>query len=175
MNRPLDEIFSFVERHYWRLQAGDVLTRCMEEGRITPMEQVVEALVFDGPHNLGALQEMLDEVDQRRRQLEDDLRQMLSDIRHQLRRLGVTPTSLSPERTLEDLQSLLQHTEASSSAPADLLNMLHNAREVGQSMQAHLELLYDLEDLLLDWLWGMAYHFAHTRPESRFPHPGEVH
>ncbi len=163
MTDPLDEVFSFVERHYWRLQAGDVLIRCLEEGRTAPLERVVEVLVLDGPHNLGALQEILDEVNLRRQQVEDDLRQVLRDLRRQLSRFGLPFEVEQPAAAAAALRRLLSLTEQDDDPSAELTRILRNSREVMSSLDAHLRLLMDIEQLLIDWLWGLAYHSAHDR------------
>jgi hypothetical protein len=59
---PIDAVYSYVERAYVRLQAGDILIRCMEEGNALPMQQMVEGLVLAGPQSLSVLREMRDGV-----------------------------------------------------------------------------------------------------------------
>ena len=89
--------------------------------------------------------------------------------------MGVALPVNTPRRALTQLQRLLAQAEASPSPSADLLRVLRNSREVGQSLQAHLNLLADLEALLLDWMWGMAYHFTHARDDADPAPPGQVH
>ena len=73
---PLDAVYSYVERAYIRLQAGDILIRCLDEGNSAPIQQMVEALVLAGPHSMGVLQEILAEAEQRKGQIIDDLQQL---------------------------------------------------------------------------------------------------
>lgn len=73
---PLDAVYSYVERAYIRLQAGDMLIRCLDEGNASPIQQMVEALILAGPGNIGILQEILAEAEQRKAQILDDLHQL---------------------------------------------------------------------------------------------------
>ena len=73
---PLDAVYSYVERAYIRLQAGDVLIRCLDDGSAAPIQQMVEALVLAGPRSMGVLQEILAEAEQRKGQIVDDLHQL---------------------------------------------------------------------------------------------------
>jgi hypothetical protein len=73
---PLDAVYSYVERAYIRLQAGDVLIRCLDEANAAPIQQMVETLVLAGPGSIGVLQEILAEAEQRKAQILDDLHQL---------------------------------------------------------------------------------------------------
>ncbi len=73
---PLDAVYSYVERAYIRLQAGDVLIRCLDEGNAAPIQQMVETLVLAGPRSIAVLQEILAEAEQRKGQIMDDLHQL---------------------------------------------------------------------------------------------------
>jgi hypothetical protein len=77
---PLDAVYSYVERAYIRLQAGDVLIRCLDEGNAAPIQQMVEALVLAGPRSMGVLQEVLAEAEQRKGQIMDDLHQLKAQV-----------------------------------------------------------------------------------------------
>jgi HPt (histidine-containing phosphotransfer) domain-containing protein len=73
---PLDAVHSYVERAYIRLQAGDVLIRCLDEATAEPIQQMVEALILAGPSSISVLQEILSEAEQRKGQVLDDLHQL---------------------------------------------------------------------------------------------------
>jgi hypothetical protein len=73
---PLDAVYSYVERAYIRLQAGDVLIRCLDEANAAPIQQMVETLILAGPGSIGVLQEILSEAGQRKAQIVDDLHQL---------------------------------------------------------------------------------------------------
>ena len=73
---PLNAVYSYVERAYIRLQAGDVLIRCLDEVNPAPIHQMVESLVLAGPESIGVLKEILAEAEQRKGQILDDLHQL---------------------------------------------------------------------------------------------------
>ncbi len=73
---PLDAVYSYVERAYIRLQAGDVLIRCLDEATAAPIQQMVETLILAGPGSISVLQEILAEAEQRKGQILDDLHQL---------------------------------------------------------------------------------------------------
>jgi hypothetical protein len=85
---PIDAVYSYVERAYVRLQAGDILIRCMEEGNASPMQQMVEGLVLAGPKSLSVLREMRSESAHRKSQILDDLHQVYSDLENSLGYIG---------------------------------------------------------------------------------------
>ncbi len=96
-DHPQDSVYSFVERVYMRLQAGDILTRCLEEGCINPIQDLVEGLVLAGPKNLDSLREILDETDQRKTQVGDDLHQVFTQFSRVLMSYGVASEGETPE------------------------------------------------------------------------------
>ncbi len=73
---PLDAVHAYVERAYIRLQAGDVLIRCLDDATTAPIQQMVETLILAGPSSIGVLQEILAEAEQRKGQVLDDLHQL---------------------------------------------------------------------------------------------------
>ena len=84
MDDSLDAVVSFFERASLRIQAGDLLTNCLEEGNVAPMHGLVEGLVVAGPQSLRAIREILAEVIARKSQLEDDLFQVHTKIDNDL-------------------------------------------------------------------------------------------
>jgi len=87
---PLDMVYSLVERSYLRLQAAELLATCLESGEIAPLEELVEGLVLVGPQSLGALREILSEVDERKVQIQHDIDQVLQELAAKLKEYGAT-------------------------------------------------------------------------------------
>ncbi|NTX00005.1 MAG: hypothetical protein HGB35_08800 [Geobacteraceae bacterium] len=86
---PLQSVYSYVERAYVRLQAGDLLTRCLEESSIAPVQQLVDGLVLAGPPSLQAMREILAEASKRKAQVLDDLHQLSKEIEKSLSSYGI--------------------------------------------------------------------------------------
>ena len=75
-NKPASSIYSIVEKAYFRLQAGDVLTHCIEDGSTHPIHEMIQEMVLAGPQSLEALREILGEASKRKTQVYDDLNQV---------------------------------------------------------------------------------------------------
>ncbi len=87
---PLNPVFSYVEKAYIRLQAGDLLNRCLDEGSETPIQHMIEGLVLAGPQNIQVLREILAETEKRRSQVGEDIRQLLEGMYKSLKSYGVS-------------------------------------------------------------------------------------
>jgi hypothetical protein len=87
---PLADVYAFVERAYVRMQAGDVLTQCLDEGRLAPLQSLVEMLIMAGPQSLDSLREILAEVYTRKGQLKNDQHQVFVNLEGELRGTGFT-------------------------------------------------------------------------------------
>jgi len=171
-DNPLDAVYAYVERVYTRMQAGDVLIRCLEEGCIAPIHEMVEGLVLAGPQSLGALREALGETNQRKAQVQDDLHQVFSELRRVLRGYGISLEAFERENTLQELAPLQllavlrqQGVEEPETQEA-CLNVLHNSRDLMSNLGANLQLLTEIEAFLQDWLMGLAVQSAQERPEA---------
>jgi hypothetical protein len=170
---PLDAVYSFVERAYIRLQAGDVLFRCMEERDISPLQSWVEGLVYAGPKNLDALREILAEVSERQSQSDEDIRQVLEDFRSSLKSFGVRVVGyesgqslvrLTPIRLLSVLREQGITEEETQVA---CLQLLRDTRDLVTSLASYARLLDEIETYLQDWLWGLMYQTAHQEMVQR--------
>jgi len=163
---PLDGVYSFVEKAYTRLQAGDVIFRCMEEENTTPIQEWVEGLVLAGPESLAVLREILKEVDERKRQSKEDIRQVLQDFRTSLDSCGVHLAGVHNERVLnhltpEGLLSMLSDQGISQEETQIICLQLRNdAKDLVQDLETHLRLLVEIEIYISDWLWGLVYESA---------------
>lgn len=163
---PIDAVYSYVERAYVRLQAGDILIRCLEEGNASPMQQMVEGLVLAGPQSLAVLREMRLEASQRKSQVLDDLHQVYSDLENSLLSFGVVLTNIKSAASITGLKSdrflgiMQDQGVLEEDTQVACLQILRDSREIITSLAKHVELLEDIEIYLQDWLWGLAYQLA---------------
>jgi hypothetical protein len=164
---PLDAVYSYVERAYVRLQAGDLLIRCLEESSIEPLHQMVEGLVLAGPASIAAMREILAETTRRKAQVQDDLQHVMKGLDSSLRSYGVrlaghmsgfSLTSLTPVALMAILRQQDIHDNATQVA---CLQILKESRDLFDTMAGQLSLLEDVERYLNDWLWGMAFQSTH--------------
>ncbi len=171
-DNPLNAVYAYVERVYTRMQAGDVLIRCLEDGSIGPIQEMVEALVLVGPQSLGALREALGETNQRKAQVQDDLHQVFSELRTVLKSYGVSlaefeRTSALQELTPFQLLAALREQGVEELATQEAcLNVLRNSRDLIANLTANLNLLAEIEAFLQDWLLGLAYQSALERRDA---------
>jgi hypothetical protein len=172
-DEPLEAVYAFVERAYLRLQAGDLLIRCLEAGTSTPLQQMVEGLVLAGPRSLGILREILAESVVRRSQVVDDLHQVFSDFENSLKGYGVhliggrsisSVVSLSSKNFLRMLAEQGIHDDE---AQVVCLQLLRDSRDLLTSLKVHIELLDEIEDYLEDWIWGLACQETKDQIEER--------
>jgi hypothetical protein len=167
VENPLEAVFAFVERAYVRLQAGEMLIHCLEQGSTAPMQNLVEELVLAGPTSLDTLREVQAEVSSRKAQLQDDLHQIYSSLEKNLRDYGVELAGQCSARSMAGLSwagflTLLRKQEVSEErAQAECYRMLRNAQELMEPLIENLRLMNEVELTLRDWLWGLFYQSAH--------------
>lgn len=175
---PLGSVYAFVERAYIRLQAADILSQCLDEGGLNPLQRLVEAYVLAGPPGLGALREILEEVGVRKKQLDDDRTQIFSKLDKELRDYGII---LANQHTLQSLARLTPVTFLAFVRQQGLsdelqqltcLQLLQDTLETLSALRKHQRLLEEGESYLEDWLWGVIYQATHQDwPESPMNHP----
>jgi hypothetical protein len=168
MDDPLYAVYSFVERAYVRLQAGDILLRCIEEGNIQPMKRMVEELVLAGPQGLSPLREVLEEVDSRQKQVNEDLLQVFAELEKQLNPFGMnlsgsyTPQSLAEVEPVHFPAILNRLGVVDEQSFSTCLKALSDTRELLCSLMEHYSMLVDIEVYLRDWMWGVIYQIARS-------------
>jgi hypothetical protein len=162
----LELMVSMVEKAFFRLQAGDILVTCLENGNVTPMRAYVEDLVLAGPGSLNALREMRVEASTRRRQFQDEIAETFTQFESKLVGYGVSLSNLT-ERLLDDgldtsgfISYLDQHGIADESDQKACMLMIHNTKETMYSLANQILLLQEVELFLEDWIWGLAYQSA---------------
>jgi hypothetical protein len=169
---PIYAVYSFVERAYVRLQAGDILIRCLEEGNASPMRQLVEVLVLAGPQSLSVLREMRSEAAHRKSQVLDDLHQVYSDLEESLLTFGVALTGLENARSITELKTgtllgkMQEQGILEEDSQAACLQILRDSRDLIASLDHHVELLEEIEIYIQDWLWGLAYQQVREGPRE---------
>jgi hypothetical protein len=163
---PIEDVYSFVERAYIRLQAGDVLIRCLADSTTTPIQQMVEGLILAGPQSLEDLQQVLIETSTRKSQVEDDLQQVYEEMKRVLKEYGVEFTHtddyhaalmFSPLELIVLMQSqgVVDHEKQSACQ-----RVFQESQSLLKNLNINLHLLAEIERYLQDWLWGLTYQKA---------------
>jgi hypothetical protein len=164
-NKPSTPIYSIVEKAYFRLQAGDVLSHCMEDGTTEPIHEMIQEMVLAGPQSLEALREILAEAMKRKSQVHDDLSQVVNQLLIILKGYGII---LEASGTNQLLQSIDEHELACLMDAQEIfevetrfgcLQVIKDSRELIRTLNGKIELLDSIENYLQDWLWGLTYQF----------------
>ncbi len=166
---PIEDVFSYVERAYLRLQAGDILIRCLEDNSIRPIQQIVEGLILAGPQSLDELRQVLAEATARKMQVEDDLNQVYREMKRVLNEYKVVfphredfreTLSLTPMELLVLMKN--QGVEDSNSQSA-CLQVFQDSRDIISNLSSHLALLTEIEGYIRDWLYVLTYQLTRQR------------
>jgi len=169
---PLENVYSYVERAYVRLQAGDLLIRCMEESSAYPIQNLVESLVLAGPQSINAMREILAEAERRKSQIQDDLHQLLRDLDRSFNSYGLslggelrdlTLTSLSPVGILGLMRAQKIFDNETQAA---CLQLIKDSRELIERLVSRLNLLDEIQVYLEDWLCCVAFQSARQNSNS---------
>jgi hypothetical protein len=157
-----------------RMQAGDILIRCLEEGTSIPIQQMVENLVFAGPRSLNGLREILIETEQRKLQIQEDLRQLLKELERSLKSYGVNLNGDSNIEAITGLSQLgflsfLRIQEINDHETQKVcLQILKDSRDLIETLSSRYLLLQEIERYLQDWIWALVVQARHqeTRPQD---------
>ena len=172
---PLLAVYEYVERAYVRLQAGEVLNHCLDNGNPVPMQNLVEGLVLVGPQSLSVIREIIAEVGARKAQLSDDRNQIYHRLTRNLKTHGLclpiqcTPISFARITPAVFLATLNQQGITDDQAQIQCLRLFQDTKELIGSLNENFKLLDDIERYLEDWLWGLIY--QSSRQERLDGHP----
>jgi len=162
-NKPASSIYSIVEKAYFLLQAGDVLTHCLEDGTTEPVHEMVQEMVLAGPQNLEALREILGEALKRKAQVYDDLNQVTNQLSIILKGYGISLDRQGGNHvllSLDERQLLIMLDEQKiddAEERAGALMILTNSQELISTLTGKIQLLENIEIYLQDWLLGLTY------------------
>ena len=162
-NKPVSSLYSIVEKAYFRLQAGDVLTHCLEDGTTDPVHELIQEFVVAGPQSLDALREILGETIKRKTQVYDDLNQVTDQLSIILKGYGINLDRQEGNQallTLDEgrLKDMLDEQHIlEKEARSGCLQVLADSRELISTLNVKIGLLESIERYLQDWLWGLTY------------------
>jgi hypothetical protein len=162
-SKPTSPIYSIVEKAYYRLQAGDVLSHCLEDGTTDPIHEMIQEMVVAGPQNLEALREILGESVKRKSQVYDDLNQVINQLVIILQGYGLNLGPLGGNQVLvkideKQLIDLMDQQELSDpDTRTNCLQVVMDSKELINTLNSKIMLLDNIENYLQDWLWGLTY------------------
>ena len=159
----LENFYEFAERAFIRIQAGEVLSRCLDVENISPIHKLVESLVLSGPDSLEVFREVLAETNLRKVQVETDLKQVVSGLHSSLASYGFTLQGVRRSSTLDRLRPsrLISMLRTQGITDEEIqhncMQLLRDARDLVKSLEENYMLLDQAERYLEDWMWGVYY------------------
>ena len=165
VNKPNSAIYSIVEKAYYRLQAGDVLSHCMEDGSTDPIHEMIQEMVVAGPQSLKAFREILGEAIKRKTQVYDDLNQVTNQLSIILKGYGINLEAFGGNQILQSVteNQLLDLMDAQNIVETEkrsgCLQVMKDSKELINTLNGKIQLLENIERYLQDWLWGLTYQF----------------
>jgi hypothetical protein len=165
VNKPNSAIYSIVEKAYYHLQAGDVLSHCMEAGTTDPILEMIQEMVMAGPQSLEALREILGEAMKRKTQVYDDLNQVTNQLSIILVGYGINLDAYGGNQVLqsmteEQLVALMDEQNINEAETrSSSLQVMKDSRELINTLSGKIQLLENIEQYLQDWLWGLTYQY----------------
>ncbi len=169
-NKPASKIYSIVEKAYFRLQAGDVLTHCLEDGSTHPIHEMIQEMVLAGPQSIEALREILAEASKRKTQVYDDLNQVTNQLSIILKGYGISLETQGSSQVLLDLtqDKLDRLMDAQGVEGAETRTssrqVMRDSQELINTLNSKIILLESIEAYLQDWLWGLTYQSIRQNP-----------
>lgn len=159
-------MMGMVEKAYVRLQAGDLLVECIDQGSSAPMHAMVEGLVLEGPQALDALREVHDEVISRKSQIQTDIDEVFSELEKRLKSYGIflgglhSPASLLRLEPASCLVILEEQKIEDEGVQMECLQHILDSVDLIRSLTNQRQLIEDVDNYLSDWLWVLIYQSA---------------
>jgi hypothetical protein len=172
MSHPLDDLLSFAERSYVRMQAEGLISHCLAQGDTSAFEDLVEGLVLAGSTSLAVMREILEEIHSAKSQHSQEGLGVRQDLSDALAEFGVHLPQLTAVAAPEALHRIvsqgLRH-EIKQAAPdlakedeALLEEICADAAERITRVARRMTLLSQIEASVRDWSASLAYHAARS-------------
>jgi hypothetical protein len=183
VNRPLDEILTYAERSYVRMQAEQLIKHCIDIGDSKPFDQLLEGLVLAGASSLGVMREIQEELRATKSALSQEGLGVRQDLMDAFEEFGVHLPALAGAEAPEAFRRICNLSlgqEALKVAPildaedAVLLREIcSEAAERVTSIARRMALLSRLDRAVRDWTDGLAYQAVrlHEGDDSGNPRP----
>lgn len=174
MTEPLDEVLTFAERVYVRMQAEQLIRQCLDRGDPSPFNALLENLVLAGASSLGVLREIQEELQTARTHLGREGLNVRQDLVQALSEFGVQlPQLLSaeaPDAFRQICSQGLRHDACRAAAHRleveDERLLQEICGEAGTRVTGiarRLALLHRMEKLVGDWQEGLVFEGLQAR------------
>jgi len=167
MTKPIDDLLTYAERAYVRMEAEQLILHCLEEGDSGALDQLIQGLVLAGASSLGIMREILAEVRSTRSSLVNAGLEGRQDLINALGDFGVKLSRLlpadAPEMFRQICSARLRHrvkVAARKLSAEDEVLLEEVCDEAGDRVAAiakRLAMLGRLEASIEDWFYCLAY------------------
>ena len=179
MSQALDDLLSIAERAYVRMQAGELISQCLDQADQAPLDSLVQQLVLAGASSLAILREILEEIRSTRSTLRQEGLAVRQNLREALAGFGLhLPKLLSadPPEAFRRICGQGLRDEIREAAreltPEDQAVLDEICVDAGQrvaKIAARLAVLGHLDRTVQDWLASLAYEAARASRGSGGP------
>jgi hypothetical protein len=174
MSDRLDEVLTFAERIYLRMQAEQLIRQCLDRGDPSPFDALLENLVLAGASSLGVLREIHEELQTAKTHLGREGKNVRQDLVQALSEFGVQlPQLLSaeaPDAFRRICSQGLRHDARRAAAQrleAEDERLLQEiCSEAGTRVTGiarRLSLLTRMETVVIDWQDGLLFEALQQR------------
>lgn len=181
MHDPIDGLLALAERSWFRMEAKELIAHCLDEGDLSPFDEMLEPLVLAGAHSIALLQEILEEIRATRSTLSSQGLGVRQDLIDAFKQFGLRiPAELvtdTPDvyRTIcgQGLQREVRRAASRLAVEEEgLLAEICAAAGERVTVLAHkMVLLSRIEAAVEDWFSGMAYEAHRQGDPTRNTHP----
>jgi hypothetical protein len=174
MSEPLDEVLTFAERAYVRMQAEQLIRQCLDRGNATPFNALLENLVLAGAGSLGVLREIQEELQAARTHLGSEGLNVRQDLVQALSEFGVQLPQLLSAEAPDAFRQICRHGLRRDAARAAahrleaedehlLQEICSEAGKRVAGIARRLALLKRMERMVGDWQEGLVFEAVQDR------------
>lgn len=172
LSHPLDNLLTYAEKSYIRLEAEQLIADCLGQGDTLPFDQLIKELVLAGSASLIVLREILDAIRAKKTTLSQEGIGVRQDLMDAMAEFGVYLPELLSAEAPEAFRQICsqglrqQVRELAIQLEVEDESLLEEiCAEAGDRVSRvakRMVLLMRLEASVLDWIKGLVYEAAHT-------------
>ena len=167
MKQPLDDLLTFAERAYVRMEAEQLINQCLDQGDPSLFFDLIKGLVLAGSSSLGVMREILEEIRSSRSSLTREGVTVRQELMDALTEFGVHLPQLLSADAPESFRAIVSsglrrdaYKAAGRLTQEDEVLLEEICLEAGNRVSTiakRLMLLVHMEESVEDWLTSLAY------------------
>lgn len=167
MGEPLEELLTFAERSYVRMEAEQLIIDCLRQGDETEFNDLIQGLYLAGASSIGILREIMDELRVKKSGLSQESLGVRQGLMDSLGELGVIFPQLILSESAEVFGEICESNLVEFICTGDVKltpvdrNLLQDiCSEAGERIRlvsGRMQLLIRLEQTVRDWMQSLAF------------------